>query len=132
MRVDPMLPRRFRITEKKQETPDTYTFAMTPVEGDATLRFSPGQFNMLYLFGLGEVPISISGDPDKPEVLVHTARAMGSVTRAFAALGPGEMVGIRGPFGSTCAPVRRQSTCGTRNSRSPAMFSASSDAAAAS
>ena len=100
MSADPMLPRRFRITEKKRETADTYTFAMTPVDGDTTFGFSPGQFNMLYLFGLGEVPISISGDPSRPEMLVHTARAMGSVTQAFAALKPGEMVGVRGPYGS--------------------------------
>ena len=100
--ADPMVPRRFRIVEKKQETADTYTFAMVPVDvdGGTAFRFSPGQFNMLYLFGFGEVPVSISGDPDKPEALVHTARAMGGVTRAFAALEPGEMVGVRGPFGS--------------------------------
>lgn len=106
--ADPMVPRRFRIVEKKQETADTYTFAMTPVDGETTFRFSPGQFNMLYLFGYGEVPISISGDPAKPEQLVHTARTMGSVTRAFAALKTGEMVGIRGPYGSAWPVVEAE------------------------
>lgn len=99
-RPDPMVPRRFRIVEKVRETADTYTFTLTPVDGDAAFRFAPGQFNMLYLFGYGEVPISISGDPAAPELLVHTVRAMGSVTHAFATLEAGDMVGVRGPFGS--------------------------------
>jgi len=99
-----MVPRRFRITQKRRETPDTYTFAMAPVDhpgsGTATTGFQPGQFSMLYLFGYGEVPISISGDPANTAALVYTVRAVGSVTHAFAALEPGDMVGVRGPFGS--------------------------------
>ncbi|MCS6903682.1 MAG: FAD/NAD(P)-binding protein, partial [Candidatus Bipolaricaulota bacterium] len=69
-------------------------------EGSGVRAFAPGQFNMLYLFGVGEVPISISGDPAQPEVLVHTVRAVGAVTKAICALKRGEVVGVRGPFGS--------------------------------
>ena len=62
--------------------------------------FLPGQFNMLYLFGVGEVPISISGDPNKPQKLVHTIRAVGPVTKAMRAVRRGDTLGVRGPFGS--------------------------------
>jgi NAD(P)H-flavin reductase len=40
---------------------------------------------MLYVFGVGEVPISISGDPGTPEILAHTIRTVGAVTRALVA-----------------------------------------------
>jgi NAD(P)H-flavin reductase len=55
---------------------------------------------MLYVFGIGEVPISISGDPTRPQPLVHTVRAVGTVTRAICALQRGAVLGVRGPFGS--------------------------------
>jgi NAD(P)H-flavin reductase len=62
-------------------------------------RWTPGQFNMIYVPGIGEAAISISSDPDKPEILEHTIRSVGSVTHAIANLGVGGTVGIRGPFG---------------------------------
>ena len=55
---------------------------------------------MLYAFGAGEVPISISGDPAAPGTLVHTIRAVGNVTRVICRLKKGEMLGVRGPFGA--------------------------------
>jgi NAD(P)H-flavin reductase len=67
---------------------------------DGTARpFAPGQFCMLYAFGVGEVPISISGDPARPGVLAHTVRAVGPVSAALAALRRGAVAGVRGPFG---------------------------------
>ncbi|MCP4633194.1 MAG: Ni/Fe hydrogenase subunit gamma, partial [candidate division Zixibacteria bacterium] len=63
--------------------------------------FAPGQFNMLYIFGVGEVPISISGDPEAREVLVHTTRAVGNVTKVMNKLKAGDFIGIRGPFGTS-------------------------------
>lgn len=65
----------------------------------AGFRFSPGQFNMVYLFGVGEVPISIVSDPEEKEVFDHTIRRLGRVTEGLAKLVPGDTVGIRGPFG---------------------------------
>src|SRR5215472_13453560 len=61
----------------------------------------PGQFNMLYAFGVGEVPISISGDPGRPDRLLHTVRSVGMVSAALCRLRRGEHAGVRGPFGST-------------------------------
>jgi NAD(P)H-flavin reductase len=55
---------------------------------------------MLYVFGVGEVPISMSGDPAEPRRLLHTARAAGAVSAAFTRLRPGDSVGVRGPFGT--------------------------------
>jgi NAD(P)H-flavin reductase len=72
---------------------------MAPVEG-AMPHFAPGQFNMLYAFGIGEIPLSISGDPADPARLVHTVRDVGAVSAAIARLAPGEMVGLRGPYGT--------------------------------
>ncbi|MBZ0293992.1 MAG: FAD/NAD(P)-binding protein, partial [Anaerolineae bacterium] len=56
--------------------------------------------NMLYIFGVGEIPISISGDPAHPELLVHTTRAVGAVTNVMNTLKVGDVIGVRGPFGS--------------------------------
>ncbi len=95
-----MLPRLFRVQRYLQETDDTFTLELGPLDDGAPLAFAPGQFNMLYVFGVGEVPISISGDPDKPGVLVHTTRAVGTVTRVMARLRRGELIGVRGPYGT--------------------------------
>jgi NAD(P)H-flavin reductase len=56
---------------------------------------------MVYVFGMGEVPISISGDPNHLNPLVHTVRAVGTVTRAVCKAKRGDIVGVRGPFGSS-------------------------------
>jgi len=98
-RDNPMAPEPYRILRTRRETYDTFTLELTPVKGPM-MRFAPGQFNMLYVFGIGEVPISISGDPSNGEVLVHTVRAVGTVTNALKALKRNGVVGVRGPFGS--------------------------------
>jgi len=96
---DPMLPRPYRVQKVRQETSDTFTLELEPEGGARDLVFAPGQFNMLYAFGVGEVPISISGDPGKPAVLVHTTREVGTVTRAMRKLKPWDSLGVRGPYG---------------------------------
>ncbi|HHL73354.1 MAG TPA: Ni/Fe hydrogenase subunit gamma [Bacteroidetes bacterium] len=100
--TDPMLPRPFRIEKVTHETADTFTFELSQqqADGDGRFDFACGQFNMLYTFGTGEIPVSISGDPAKPQRLVHTIRAVGSVTRAMKKLKKGDTLGVRGPFGS--------------------------------
>ena len=69
-------------------------------------RFLPGQFNMLYLPGIGEAAISISSSPARPDQLTHTVRAVGNVTDALARAQVGDSVLVRGPFG-TPWPVDR-------------------------
>ncbi len=96
----PMLPRPFRVVRYRRELKDTFTVFLEPEDGTGEFLFQPGQFNMIYLPGAGEVPISISGDPDKPGQLVHTIRAVGNVTNLLHNSRPGDIVGIRGPFGT--------------------------------
>lgn len=98
--ADSMTPVPFRIKRRTQELADTFTIELEPVSGGQPFAFLPGQFNMLYAFGVGEVPISISGDPADPTRLVHTIRNVGAVTQALHDMKPGAEIGVRGPFGS--------------------------------
>jgi len=101
---DPMSPTPWRVCRAFRETDDTFTLELIPEPGREVRPFAAGQFNMLYLPGIGEVPISISGDPAYPHTLVHTTRAVGAVTKKMAAIRRGDSVGVRGPFG-TAWPV---------------------------
>jgi len=97
----PMVPAPFRVRSSERETADTWTLGLEPCGEAGPREFEPGQFNMVYAFGVGEVPISISGDPGDPEPLLHTVRAVGSVTEAICAARPGDQLGVRGPYGSS-------------------------------
>lgn len=97
--ADPMLPVVGHVRRRRKETHDTFTLDLT-LDQNAGFAYRPGQINMLYVFGAGEVPISISGDPAKPHVLTHTVREVGTVTRAMGRLRRGDAVGIRGPYGN--------------------------------
>lgn len=105
---DTFLPYPARITTIKEEAYaiNTYNLVFEDENRRAAYRFEAGQFNMLYLPGIGEVPISISSDPAKPQTLGHTIRFAGSVTRAISRLTVGDIVGLRGPYGSAW-PVAR-------------------------
>ena len=95
-----MIPSMYRVKQVRQETHDTFTLELDPQDGGKPKSFEPGQFNMFYVFGVGEVPISISSDPTDHKPLMHTTREVGTVTRAMRSLKRGDSVGIRGPFGS--------------------------------
>ncbi|HKN06091.1 MAG TPA: FAD/NAD(P)-binding protein [Thermoplasmata archaeon] len=95
----PYAPRPFVVRGRTQETVDTVTLQLSAQMAGDHLSFRGGQFNMVYVFGVGESAISISGDAGHPEELVHTVRAVGKVTNALAALKAGAVVGIRGPYG---------------------------------
>ena len=93
-----MLPRVAHVVRRRRDGPQIWTLEIAAVEpGNAG--FVPGQFNMLTAFGVGEVPISLSGDPAMPGRLVHTIRAVGPVSSALARLDAGAPVGLRGPVG---------------------------------
>jgi NAD(P)H-flavin reductase len=95
----PMTPEPLRVRSLRHETADTFTVSLDVSERSGGFPFQPGQFNMLYAFGVGEVPISISGDPGRPGELIHTVRAVGSVTEALRRVGRGGRMGVRGPYG---------------------------------
>jgi NAD(P)H-flavin reductase len=96
----PWLPRAARIVNVRPEAPGVSTFDLALDEPSANGDFLPGQFNMLYLPGFGEAAISISSDPSRTDVLSHTVRVAGNVTRALTRMRPGQRIGVRGPFGS--------------------------------
>jgi NAD(P)H-flavin reductase len=97
---NPWLLAPYSVQERKAETADTATIVLAPPTGHPPLRFEPGQFNMLYLFGVGEIPVSICGDPTDPEHVVHTIRSAGRISAALGGVTTGATVGVRGPYGT--------------------------------
>jgi len=90
-------PERWRVDHARRETSDTVTLRLVP---PGAYSFLPGQFNMLSVPGVGEVPISVSGDPAAAETVLHTIRDVGAVTRALCARRPGGEILVRGPYGT--------------------------------
>ncbi len=97
---DPMTPLVCWVTRVNKETQDTFTMDLEPAQGGVLPAFKPGQFNMLYVFGAGEVPISISGDPVENKRVTHTMRVVGNVTNLLSRLKKNDALGLRGPFGN--------------------------------
>ena len=90
-----------KIIERVQETRNIFTLKLEFTDKDVqdSYRFTPGQFNMLYMFGLGEVPISIVSDPKYDNLFAHTIRVVGRITSAMSQLKEGDKIGVRGPYG---------------------------------
>jgi NAD(P)H-flavin reductase len=103
--VGAMTPLPFRLSARERETADTWTLTLEPTSGEEPV-IGPGQFMMVYAFGIGEVPVSVSGPPDRAGPVVLTVRAVGAVSRAICGSEPGAVLGLRGPFG-TCWPIGR-------------------------
>ncbi len=99
--MNPHLPWEAEVVERIQESPTIFTLRLRVVDEEArqAYRFAPGQFNMVYLYGVGEIPISIASDPQDTHLLGHTIRAVGRVTEGLSRLGVGERLGLRGPYG---------------------------------
>ncbi|MGW4561114.1 FAD/NAD(P)-binding protein [Streptomyces sp. NPDC004561] len=92
-------PLAYRVADTWAETADTRSIELVPSREE--LRpFSPGQFAMIYVFGVGEVPISASALRGRHGGLVHTVRAVGAVSTALYRLRPGDSVGLSGPYGT--------------------------------
>lgn len=99
--ANPFLIHPATIIDKRQEAPNIITFRLRlndPLQRE-TFQFQAGQFNMLYVFGVGEVAISIVSDPEETQYLDHTIRIVGRTTNVIGRMGIGETLGIRGPFG---------------------------------
>jgi NAD(P)H-flavin reductase len=94
------VPLPFRVAERRQDTVDTWTLTLVP-EGEG-FAVEPGQFVMVHVFGVGEVPISVSGSPERAgDPIVLTVRAVGAVSGAICGSQPGSLLGLRGPCGNT-------------------------------
>ncbi|MEZ5400159.1 MAG: FAD/NAD(P)-binding protein [Bryobacteraceae bacterium] len=94
-----MIPRAASVDRIRRETGDTFTLHVAGADGAELPGFAPGQFSMLYAFGVGEAPISISGDPGDTRGLVYTIRSVGLLTAKLVSLKRGQAIGVRGPFG---------------------------------
>jgi NAD(P)H-flavin reductase len=95
-----MLPAPYRVVDRHVETGDSVTLRLAPL-ADTLPAFRAGQFSMLYARGVGEIAISISGDPaTSDDTITHTIRDVGAVSRALHAAGPDTRIGVRGPFGT--------------------------------
>jgi len=88
----------YRVVKRAREAPDTYTIRVKPITGAET-GFRPGQFCMLYAYGVGEAPISISGGSSSGDFREHTIRSVGKVSRALSSAAINSRIGVRGPFG---------------------------------
>ena len=92
-----MIPSSYRVAGRRRDTADTCTLELDPHNGGIAAP-GPGQFTMLYAWGVGEVPISVSG-VDSGGRLVQTIRDVGAVTHKLCVLDPGTALGVRGPLG---------------------------------
>jgi NAD(P)H-flavin reductase len=98
--TDPMVPRIVRVRKRTRDLPGTVTLELEPADNAPLPRYRPGQFTMLYVFGIGEIPVSVSGDASDASRLVQTVRAVGAVSEAITLLKRGDVLGLRGPFGT--------------------------------
>jgi len=98
---DSYLPQEAQIIKRIEESPGMFTLRLrfTDPQIQAAYQFEPGQFNMLYLYGVGEIPVSVVSDPEDEDVVDHTIRAVGRVSKAMSCLKEGDSIGVRGPYG---------------------------------
>ncbi|MFD9905771.1 FAD/NAD(P)-binding protein [Streptomyces sp. NPDC059063] len=102
--AEPRLPVPYRVIARRRETPDTVTLRLDPLAA-ALPRFAPGQFAMVHCFGRGEIPVSVSALPATGG-LAHTVRAVGAVSAGLCAARVGDVLGLRGPYGTGWEPER--------------------------
>jgi NAD(P)H-flavin reductase len=95
-----MLPVPYRVADRRMENHDSVTLRLEPV-GAALAGCRPGQFTMLYARGIGEIAISVSGPPGAADgTLCQTVRDVGAVSSALTRAAVGDVLGVRGPFGT--------------------------------
>ena len=110
--LDPMCPHGYLVESASRETHDTFTLTLQPSEDAELPRFAPGQFSMLYVFGVGELPISISGDPEQSRRLAYTVRSVGPATQALVSRRPGEISSVIAPWEQAAVDIHGHSDCG--------------------
>jgi dihydroorotate dehydrogenase electron transfer subunit len=94
--MDEQLPVPVTLREIAEETPTIRTFRF-----DRTFSFRPGQFVMVWVPGVDEIPMALSA-PDAISV-----QKVGEATTALFGLQPGDRLGVRGPFGNGFPEWRR-------------------------
>jgi len=94
-----MIPVPHRVLDRSDETADTATLVLAPT-AERLPPWRPGQFTMVYGFGVGEIPVSISGGDSDSGHIHHTVRAVGPVSRAIHQAAIGTVLGLHGPYGT--------------------------------
>jgi len=95
-----MSPVPYRVRNRVAENRDSSTLQLEPVREPLSAPL-PGEFMMMYAFGIGEIAVSVSGVPTGTDTTItHTIRSVGAVSRALHDAQPGNVVGMRGPFGT--------------------------------
>jgi NAD(P)H-flavin reductase len=94
-----LVPRPFRVLATRVETADTTTITLEPADG-LPLSFAAGQFTMIGTFGGSEAPVSVTSSPAAAGPIEQTIRDMGGVTHDLARAQPGDMLTVRGPYGT--------------------------------
>lgn len=107
-----LTPALFRVVGRRRETDDVVTLFLESIDGER-LAYRSGQFNMLSALGVGEAAISVSGSPNDPGPLRHTVRDVGAVTHALCLSDVGDVIGVRGPFGTDWGVTGRASSLDT-------------------
>lgn len=99
---NPLQPHEAVILSERRETEDsvTYTMAFVDPEVGKAYGFTPGQFNMVSIWGFEEAPVSLCSAPNRQGTFDHTVKALGNLTRALAQAKVGDRVGVRGPYGT--------------------------------
>ncbi|MCK2215922.1 FAD/NAD(P)-binding protein [Actinomadura sp. ATCC 31491] len=98
--IQDMVPEPYRVRARRPDRGEAVTLTLEPAGGGAAPPFRPGQFTMIYAPGVGEIPVSISGRARHGGYL-QTVRDVGAVSHALCRAGRGDVVGVRGPFGTS-------------------------------
>ena len=105
-----MSPVPYRLDSTIAENRDSATLRLAPVREPLNAP-QPGEFMMMYAFGVGEIAISVSGVPTVSDAAItHTIRSVGAVSRALHDAQPGTVIGMRGPFAAGGQPAELRAT----------------------
>jgi dihydroorotate dehydrogenase electron transfer subunit len=89
------------IIDVKEESPTVKTFTL---EDDLCAKANPGQFLMLWIPGIDEIPLSILNGGGRQ--VQFSVKMVGDATRHLHAMKTGELLGVRGPFGNSFTETR--------------------------
>lgn len=99
---NPMLPYLGKLVQVKDLANEIKLFRVALLNGggEAFGDYKPGQFAFLSAWGVGEAPFGIASVPQRGQTLDFAVNRLGAVTNELHELGPGDMVGVRGPLGN--------------------------------
>ena len=102
---NPYLPYPVRIDSIVTETEDrnlkTFKLVFLDAEHEKQFAYIPGQFAILSVAGLGEIPIGIATSPSERGFIKFTVNKVGKVTSRLHNMKPGDVMGVRGPMGNS-------------------------------